>query len=98
MDAFGPKTVTWYENHNDKTSTRRILSRSLPSFTGLSCGYLIIGREEKGECGAANKRCLNKLARGHIIQTVGIVLGPTSPDRTRSSRGASPGDWRDFFA
>lgn len=48
-------------------------SRDSLNFFFLSSGYLII-------CGGkrwvwrTNKRCLNKLAPGHIIQTLGIVL------------------------
>lgn len=46
--------------------------------TFLSHGYLIVSQGEKGER-SANKRCLNKLAGGHVLQTAGIVPGRQAP-------------------
>lgn len=46
--------------------------------TFLSHGYLIVSQGEKGER-SANKRCLNKLAGGHVFQTAGIVPGRQAP-------------------
>lgn len=42
-------------------------------FSSLCHGYLIISQGKRW-VRSANKRCLNKLAPGHIIQTQGIVL------------------------
>lgn len=104
MDVFGRKTMTdavWNQTFNirrdafckEPVAARASLEIPPPASPPPHPASWLSDHQprEKVSMESANKRRLNKLAPGHIIQTQGIVLGWQASTGRCTSREAAPG-------